>query len=429
VLINIAEHLDFSEAYEVKLLAALVREPSLIEGHRDALKPTLFVHPEKRQLASCILEHYDKYRVVPDFDTVEAFIHQLVKEQGNEGRERMYRLILAHMQSTSLGDKQKIIEDTLNHAVMMGVIQAVHRHVRQGMSTNEVDGLLEDIRKSQALAADRLRLGSLFFEDYDRLDWSRSHNVLTTGIDSLDEIIGGGLANGELGVLLGPYKTGKTWFVTNFGVAALKAGYDVVHVSTEMPEAQTLLRYDSVLHGKLPTKCNREEIIAAIKEWSAKLKSRLITKYFMPGTCQPATLKAYVRTLVAEKIIRPEERKFLLIVDYPAKMCNSNGDNHRFTIANNYNTCLQIAREFDVPCWVPMQANREAVKSRNTDGQHAAEALEPLRDADLILGIRSSDEERESGEVDLFVIASRYTEDRKAAKCMIDYEYGRITGL
>ena len=53
---------------------------------------------------------------------------------------------------------------------------------------------------------------------------------LPTGVDGLDNILNGGLAKGEIGVVLAPTGVGKTTMLTRFANTAFNMGYNVLQI-------------------------------------------------------------------------------------------------------------------------------------------------------------------------------------------------------
>ena len=56
----------------------------------------------------------------------------------------------------------------------------------------------------------------------------------------------GGLAGGELGVVVAPSGIGKSWFLQALAVNALKAGKNVIHYTLELNEAYVGLRFATI---------------------------------------------------------------------------------------------------------------------------------------------------------------------------------------
>ncbi len=76
-----------------------------------------------------------------------------------------------------------------------------------------------------------------------------SRQTITTGWDVVDDLMDGGLAPGELGVVMAPAGIGKSWLLINIGANAIKAGHTVIHYTLELNENYVGQRYDSVLTG------------------------------------------------------------------------------------------------------------------------------------------------------------------------------------
>ena len=76
------------------------------------------------------------------------------------------------------------------------------------------------------------------------------------------EVLDGGLANGELGVVMAPTGGGKSFFLVNLGFGALAAGKNVIHYTFELSETHVGNRYDSRITG-IPTKELRKRMSEA----------------------------------------------------------------------------------------------------------------------------------------------------------------------
>jgi hypothetical protein len=76
-----------------------------------------------------------------------------------------------------------------------------------------------------------------------------ARHTITTGWDVVDDLMDGGLAPGELGVVMAPAGIGKSWLLINIGAHAVKAGKTVIHYTLELNENYVGQRYDSVITG------------------------------------------------------------------------------------------------------------------------------------------------------------------------------------
>ena len=64
-----------------------------------------------------------------------------------------------------------------------------------------------------------------------------------------DNHMDGGLGKGELGFVVAPAGSGKSWFLAHLGAEAMKQGKNVMHFTMELNEKYVGLRYDAYFSG------------------------------------------------------------------------------------------------------------------------------------------------------------------------------------
>jgi replicative DNA helicase len=111
---------------------------------------------------------------------------------------------------------------------------------KQHMATEEVEGMWRNLMQARQLSWD----GGIRLTDVDKLlDWMhKRQNEFVTGIKILDKR-GIVPARGTLFLLVAGTGKGKTWGLIHLGKHALKLRKKVLHISLEMGEEETLLRY------------------------------------------------------------------------------------------------------------------------------------------------------------------------------------------
>jgi replicative DNA helicase len=180
-----------------------------------------------------------------------------------------------------------------------------------------------------------------------------ARHTITTGWDVIDDLMDGGLAPGELGVVMAPAGIGKSWLLINIGANAVKAGKTVIHYTLELNENYVGQRYDSVLTG-IPAqnlKNYREDIEAKM----LTLKGDLIVKYYPTKSVGVMGLKAHI-----EKTIMLGKKPDLVIVDYGDLLkVNIKKDKHE-ALEDLYEELRGMAGEYDIPVWTASQAGRSA---------------------------------------------------------------------
>ena len=95
-----------------------------------------------------------------------------------------------------------------------------------------------------------------FYKDFDKKIIEREHKKITnqyfkikTGIKELDYILHGGPGGGEVWMLMGDAKSGKSLGLIHFGIQAVKRFIPVLHFQLEGKIDEATDRYDSAYLG------------------------------------------------------------------------------------------------------------------------------------------------------------------------------------
>lgn len=207
------------------------------------------------------------------------------------------------------------------------------------------------------------------------------HRV-ATGFPTLDKTILGGLGAGELGVVIAPYKSGKTSFLINLGAEALINGLKVFHVSGELGKWQMLHRYDLRMSGASSDDLRKNRrLIQSTRTRVAEYGGRLDVRDASHERITPMKLERMIERL--------EELPDLIIVDYlglmrtDRDMGGGGGDGRRAELGEVARELRRIASQFQRPVWTAAQANREASKLGNFSGTEIGEDISILQTCDV----------------------------------------------
>ena len=143
------------------------------------------------------------------------------------------------------------------------------------MDTQQYDKIKGVIDTAMRAGVER-DIGHEYITGFDERMTQQSRNCVPTKWDSINEIMDGGLAGGELGVIVAPAGIGKSWGLVVLGAAAVKKKLNVIHYSLELNESYVGLRYDSIFSGVTTAniKYHKEEV----KKKIDKLRGKLLIK-------------------------------------------------------------------------------------------------------------------------------------------------------
>jgi replicative DNA helicase len=231
-----------------------------------------------------------------------------------------------------------------------------------------------------------------------------ARSTITTGWDVVDDLMDGGLAPGELGVVMAPAGIGKSWLLINIGANAVKAGKTVIHYTLELNKEYVGQRYDSVLTG-----INAQTLkhhLETVQDTMDSLKGELIVKYFPTKSVGVMGLKAHL-----EKTIMLGQTPELVIVDYGDLLkINSKKDKHE-ALEELYEELRGMAGEYQVPVWTASQAGRSALEEDIIEADKIASSYGKVMVADFLMSLSRKVEDKMSGTGRGHVIKNRFGPD------------------
>ena len=221
------------------------------------------------------------------------------------------------------------------------------------------EGKFEEIQKT---IEDSLKIsteqdmGHDYFDSFKSRQQVHARACIPTGFPLLDanEVLDGGLANGELGVVMAPTGGGKSFFLVNLGYGALAAGKNVIHYTFELSETHVGNRYDSRITG-IPTKEIRGRMVEGEAQLARFDGGQLFIKEYPPKVATINTVKFHTGRLLSSGF-EPD----LIIIDYGDLMKSRRGyDQKRFELESIFEDLRALSMEMKLPIWTATQSNRE----------------------------------------------------------------------
>jgi hypothetical protein len=119
--------------------------------------------------------------------------------------------------------------------------------------------------------------------EYDKDTESRYREdnrvIIPTPWDKINELIQGGLGNGDFGLVFGNPGGGKSWALVALGGCAVQLGYNVVHYTLELGEDYVGKRYDAFFTGIPVDKLKNFK--SKVQETITELPGKLIIKEYI----------------------------------------------------------------------------------------------------------------------------------------------------
>jgi replicative DNA helicase len=245
--------------------------------------------------------------------------------------------------------------------------------------------------------------------------------TVATGWDCVDDLMGGGLGPGELGVVVAPSGVGKSWMLACLGAAAVRAGKTVVHYTLELSQHYVGLRYDTVFTHIPSTdlKERKDEVYGKLKRLPGKLK----VKYYPPKGASSKTIQLHI-----EKMIAAGNRPDLIIVDY-ADLLLSHSNKTDSTYAEQGGVYIDLrgmSGELQIPIWTASQTNRSAIDSEVIEADKIADSYAKVMNADFIMSLSRKAKDKLNNTARVHIMKNRFGQDGITFPTKMDTTTGTI---
>jgi len=245
---------------------------------------------------------------------------------------------------------------------------------------------------------------------YTRITKNSVHSPI--GIPMLDEVMRGGLEPGTLGVCMGPTHCGKSLFLVNAGASAIAAGNNVLHVTMEISDIDTAMRYDSRFTG-IPINDvakNSKKHIGRLLKAADRIKNNLFIKWWGSSEASVNDLRALLQHFETKGI-----HIGLLVVDYlDLLVYRKNGNMHVANDSKKYEILgyitrdlRQLAKDFNCAIWTASQSGRSSYSRRTLNLDDVADSLEKVRIADVVIAMCQTANESKMNSMRLVLLKNR----------------------
>jgi replicative DNA helicase len=391
----------YGPSFQSKVISALITDTKLMDSLSDIIFPKFFDSDANRWVVETILEYHREYRRAP---TLDVFKVELNKVDDAALKKKVVEQLRTAYVEQNVGDleyiKTEFSDFCRNQNLKEVIIQSVDL-----LKAGQYDRIKDLVDKAMKVGVNA-DLGSDYVQTFiDRIS-DEKRDTVETGWDVLDEVMGGGLGPGELGVVVAPSGVGKTWWLSAIGAAAVKAGKTVVHYTLELSENYVGQRYDTIF-THIPT-VNHQDRKDEISDKIGKLKGKLLIKYFPPKGVTTRKLEAHI-----DKMIASGNKPDLIIIDYADLMLTNSGrvENTYAEQGGIYIDLRGMGGEYGIPIWTASQTQRSAIDSDVIEADKIADSYAKVMNADFIISISRKSTDKLNNTARVYVMKNRFGPD------------------
>jgi replicative DNA helicase len=404
---------EYGWGFQVKVVAAMFTDRMFLQQIADIIQADYFESEANSWIMEVILEHFREYKTPPTKDVLKVKVTDIDNDVLKTAVLEQLKEVFRYMESDDLTFvKDEILRFCKNQEIKRAIMDSVSL-----LKMGNYDEIKTKIDGAMKAGADT-DIGLEYKNDVAVRYQEAARDTMTTGWDVIDDLMDGGLAPGELGVVMAPAGIGKSWLLINIGANAMKSGKNVIHYTLELNENYVGQRYDSVVTGINAQ--NLKNYQEDIQDKMDSIQGDLVIKYYPTKSVGVMGIKAHI-----EKTIMLGNKPDLVIVDYADLLKVNQKDKHE-ALEELYEDLRGMAGEYGVPVWTATQANRSALEEDVIEADKIASSYGKVMVSDFLMSLSRKVEDKMSGTGRGHVIKNRFGPDGITLPCKINTNNGQF---
>tara|TARA_R110000751_G_scaffold2460_9_gene12921 strand:- start:1631 stop:2974 length:1344 start_codon:yes stop_codon:yes gene_type:complete len=405
---------QYGHNFQIKTLSSLIKDKEFLQQVADIVSPDFFDNEANKWIISKTLEYFNEFRTTPTMEVFKVEVEKIRNEIQQVAVKEQLKETFRSANSPDLDFvKQTFLDFCRNQTLKSALLSSV--------DLLEM-GNYEDIRRliDNALKAGiEKNIGHDYMDEVEERYKEEARNTIETPWDEINNILGGGLGTGDLGLLVGNPGGGKSWALVALGGHAVKLGYTVLHYTLELSDFYVGQRYDAFF-TEIPVN-NIKIHKHKVKEELENLRGKLYIKQYPAGKANVNTILAHIDKCRGQGI-EPD----LIVLDYADLLYTKNGKEKRDRLDDIYTSLRGMSTELAIPIWTASQSNRSAARDTIIQGDQIAESYSKIMISDFALSLSRKTEDKENGTGRFHVMKNRYGVDGLTFNATMDTSIGKI---
>jgi len=390
---------QYGPHFQTKVLSSLLTHKEFLVNIHDILSEEYFDNQAHQWVIKQILKYYDKYHTTPSMEILKVEVQKIE----NEVLKLSIKEQLKAAYQSSDEDLEYVQEEFSTFCKNQQLKKALLSSVDL-LKAGDFDGI-KFLVESALKAGNDKNVGHEYNKDIESRFREDARTTIATPWDRVNDILQGGLGNGDFGLIFGNPGGGKSWSLVALGGYAVRMGFNVLHYTLELGEQYVGRRYDAFF-SKIPVDQileNRQKIEELIPE----IPGELIIKEFPTGRATISTIESHIKKVEGMGI-----KADLIIIDYVDLLSTKKRTaDRKGEIDDIYTSTKGLARELNVPIWSVSQVNRAGAKDDVIEGDKAAGSYDKIMITDFCMSLSRKAKDKVNGTGRFHIMKNRYGMD------------------
>jgi replicative DNA helicase len=393
--------------FQIQLLNQIIVDKDFSHSIIEVIENNYFENKYFKIIIQMIKEYYTKYEHTPSFDTLE----QVAKSELQQ--ETAVKVVLDTVKKIKSApiDGADFVQEKALKFCKQQELQKVMKKAQKIIDGGE----FENYDTLEELVRDALLVGSKdtsmldVFSNLDQVLDDDYRHPIPMGIPGIDRLLKGGLAKGEIGVILAPTGVGKSTILTKISNHAFNLGFNVLQVFFE-DNPKVIQRKHFTLWTKIhPDELSekKDEVMTKVTEIKETMPNELILKKLPSDTKTMLQIKNEIRKMIADGV-----KIDMVVLDYIDCVVPDKN------LGDEWKSEGSVMRGFEAMChelniagWTATQGNRASISSEVVTTDQMGGSIKKAQVGHVIISVAKTLQQKEMKLATIAITKSRIGDD------------------
>jgi len=389
----------YGPQFQVKVLSSLLNHKEFLTNVHDILDESHFTNQAHKWIVSNILSYYAKYHTTPTPEVLKSEYEKVTNDVLKLSIKEQLREAYKQVDTDSEYIEGEFSAFCKNQQLKKALLNSVD--LLQAQDYDSIRAIIDSALKA---GADK-NLGHEYVKDIEERYRNEQRITVPTPWTEFNELLQGGLGNGDFGLMFGGPGAGKSWSLVALAGHAVKMGFNVVYYTLELGEDYVGRRFDAYF-TQIPANeitFHKDKVEAVMN----KIPGNLIIKGFPPGKASISSVESHI-----QKCTDLGTKPDLIVIDYVDLLRSKRVSRERKEeIDDIYTSTKGLARELNIPVWSASQVNRQGAQDEVIEGHKAAGSYDKMMITDFAASISRRAKDKQTGIGRFHIMKNRYGMD------------------
>ena len=393
--------------FQLQLLNQIIVDKDFSHSILDVIENNYFENKYFKIIIQMVKEYYLKYDHTPSFETLD----QITKSELQQATASKIVLdTIKKIKDAPIDGVAFVQEKALKFCKQQELqkVMGKAQKIIDGGEFENYDTLEEMVKTALQVGAKDTSMLDVF-SNLDQVLEDDYRHPIPMGIPGIDRLLKGGLAKGEIGVILAPTGVGKSTVLTKISNHAFNLGFNVLQIFFE-DNPKVIQRKHFTLWTKVhPDDLSekKDEVVKRVREIEESMPNKLIMKKLPSDTITMLQIKNQIRKMVSDGI-----KVDMIVLDYidcivPEK-----------NLGDEWKSEGSVMRAFEAMChemnlvgWTATQGNRSSISSEVVTTDQMGGSIKKAQVGHVIISVAKTLQQKELKLATIAITKSRIGDD------------------